>query len=164
MVSINISVVNNALFLYSGFPYNPTNKSLNNALLFLDFMINDSSSLDQTNFAPINITILYNADAYENIKIYWYNTSQGENGVWELIPFVDLGKGKILITINHTSILGFTGTLKQVPPTPGDDDDDDEEGDGKKEEEAPGIPFGNFYLLFIAIGIISILVYKKRKM
>lgn len=44
----------------------------------------------------------------------------------------------------------------QVPSfTLGDDDDDD--------DKAPAIPFGNYYLIFIALGILSLIIVYKRK-
>ena len=45
----------------------------------------------------------------------------------------------------------------QVPSfTLGDDDDDDD-------DKAPAIPFGNYYLIFIALGILSLIIVYKRK-
>ena len=51
-------------------------------------------------------------------------------------------------------------TYKKCSPSiiPSDDDDEDEE------KEPPAIPFGNYYVLFMFIGIISLVFYyKKRK-
>lgn len=154
---INITVTDRSYLYHSGFPYNPTNQSISNALGFFDILINNQTLLDQTYFFPINITFNYDHKAYKSVKVYWFNMSANNNrGAWEELPIKDLGNGVIVVSLNHTSIIAFTASKIYLPPgDDGDDDDDDEK------EEA--IPFGNFYLLFIAIGIIGLIIYERRK-
>ena len=154
---INISVAPPSGFYHSGFPYNPTNQSISNALGFFDIFILDEGDLVKTYSAPINITFNYDYKTYKSVKVYWFNMSADNNkGAWEEIPIKYLGNGVIVITLNHTSIIVFTAS-KIVPLPSGDDDDDNE-----KEKEA-AIPFGNFYLLFLAFGIIGLIIYGRRK-
>ena len=154
---INISVVQISSLFHSGFPYNPTNQSISNALGFFDIFIQDETDLDQTNFAPINITFYYDHTTYKSVKVFWFNLSAGNHkGAWEEIPIKNLGNGAIVVSLNHTSIIVFTASkIVSLRSGGGNGDDDD-----KKE---PAIPYGNFYLLFIAIGIIGLIIIERRK-
>jgi len=154
--SINISVEQMSGLFHSGFPYNPTNQSISNALGFFDIFMQHETDLDQTYFAPINITFYYDHTTYKSVKVFWFNMSaDNHKGAWEEIPIKNFGNGVIVITLNHTSIIVFTASkIVSLPSDDGDDDDDEKEA---------AIPFGNFYLLFIAIGIIGLIIYDRRK-
>ncbi len=47
-----------------------------------------------------------------------------------------------------------------IPEKDGDDGDDDDSG----KDEGSQIPFGNFFLIFIAISVIALVYYKRRKL
>ncbi len=154
--SINVSIDQITGFYHSGFPYNPTNQSISNALGFFDIFLEDDTDLDETYYAPINITFHYNHKTYKSVKVYWFNISaDNDKGAWEELPIIDLGNGVIILSLNHTSIIAFTASKIYLPTGGGDDDDD--------EEKEAAIPFGNFYLLFLAIGIIGLLIFERRK-
>ncbi|MFX0188280.1 MAG: hypothetical protein ACFE8A_11160 [Candidatus Hodarchaeota archaeon] len=155
---INISVNQMSNIWLAGFPYNPTNRSINNALGFFDIFIMDQTDLNQDHFAPINITFSYDHTKYTSVKVYWFNISANEGtGAWEqIIEVKDLGSGLFVVTLNHTSIIVFTASVIGIAPPRGDDDDDD--------AEAPIIPIGNYYLIFIAIAVIGLVLYKKREL
>ncbi|MHA1491222.1 MAG: hypothetical protein ACTSRI_16430 [Promethearchaeota archaeon] len=158
-ITVNISVSADKLLLYSGFHRNPFDVDLKDGLVFIDVMLNDTGARDP----PINITIKYNEYKYENINLWWFNRlADGGNGAWEVVAFTDLGDGKIIAFVDHTSVFALTGTeippqwnwnwnwnfdfdLSQPPPTPSE------------------ISFGYFFLIFGAIGIIGLAIYKKRK-
>ncbi len=66
---------------------------------------------------PLNITIQYDANKFETVKVWWFNSSaDGGKGSWEELSFVDLGNGVILISLNHTSVFAMTGTEPGVIP------------------------------------------------
>ena len=160
-VTLDISVIDSTQLFYSAFDINPINTSSgigNYGALFIDVMVNNTGNLDQTgtNFQPINITIEFDHTKYKNVYIYYFNTSsKSASEAWHLIPFVTLESGKIMFTVNHTSIFVFTN-IPLLPPRDDDDDDDDD-------DEAPIIPIGNYYLIFIAIAVIGLVIYKKRE-
>ncbi len=166
-ISVNISVWWPMNFSYSGFPYNPTEKSIDNDLAFFDIMVTNKSRLVQPN--PINITISYDIDKYEDLKVWYFNYTLGPNGEWQQVEFIELGDGVIIIMLDHASIYAITG-IKVTSSDPGDDDTGDIDEyieELLKEEiiEMIEIPFGNYYLVFMAIGIISLVAYyKKRKL
>ena len=81
-------------------------------------------------------------DGSGNLHVVWSDDTPGIWGSNRQIMYT-----KITISQSVDFIAGSGG---------GDDDDDD---DGS----AVTIPFGNFYLIAIAIGIISLVVYNKRK-
>ena len=156
-ITINIGVNSESLLLFAGIENNPFNVTLNNGHLFIDIMLNVSANLDQTLDGPINITITYDTSKLENVKIMWFNmSSAGGNGTWEEVPFIDLGNGVILISVNHTSIFAFTAT---VVTTEDETDGDDDEGPS----EPGAIPFGHYYIIFMAITMIALVIIKKRK-
>ncbi len=162
-VTLNISVTDTTQLLYSAFDINPINTSSgigNYGLLFIDVMVNESGNLDQagTDFQPINITIEFDHTKYKNMKIFYFNTSsESQYETWTQIPYVKLADGKIMFTVNYSSIFAFTNVPISILPSGGDDDDDDD-------KETVVIPFGNYYLVFLAVGVISLVYYyKKRK-
>jgi len=154
---INISITALSYLYHSGFPYNPTNQSISNALGFFDIFMEDETVLNQTYFAPINITFYYDHTTYKSVKVFWFNMSaDNHKGAWEEIPIKNLGNGVIVITLNHTSIIVFTASkIVSLPSGDGDGDDD--------EVKEVVVPFGNFYLFFLAIGIIGLIIYERRK-
>ena len=160
-VTLNISVKSPTQLFYSAFDINPINTSSgisNYGVLFIDVMVNETKNLNQDNFAPINITIEFDGTKYKNVKLYYFNTTlESQLEVWHSIPFVSLESGKIMFTVNHTSIFAFINIPSAGIPSGGGD------GDGKKKKEA-AIPFGNYYLLFLALAIIGLVIYKKRKL
>ena len=85
---------------------------------------------------------------YTSIKIYYYNET---TEVWELVNYVRIGN-TFEISLDHASLFAFIGVPPYVAPSGGDDDDDDD-----KKETA--IPFGNYYLLFLALAIIGLVIY-----
>ena len=158
-VTLNISIINQRTHLmYSAFDINPMNITLNYGALFIDIWVNDSNNLDQTNFSPINITIKYDPSKYPNMKLYYINTSlSSPENSWIPIEFKSLGNGVIIFTYNYTGIFAFTNA--PIPPFLIGDDDDDDGG-----EAAPAIPLGNYYLIFLLVGMIGIVIYTKRKL
>ena len=88
------------------------------------------------------------------MKLYYFNVTD-PNAVWQAIPFTDLGNGVIVFKVNHTSIFAFTNRPSTIISSADDDDDDDDE---------PWIPIGNYYLIFIAIAVIGLVLYKKREL
>jgi len=157
-VTLKISVTADTDLLYSAFNINPINISLSYGALFIDVWVNNSDNLDQTNFAPINITIEFDPAQYKNMKLYWFNVTNPEDPleVWQAIPFTNYGNGTIFFTVNHTSIFVFTNIPLYIIIGDGDDDDDDD-------DKPAQIPFGNSYLIFLAIGIIGLIIYTRRK-
>jgi len=106
-INVNISVSADTHLLYAGMDQNPVGATLNDGLLFIDLFLNETSNLVDL----INITIDYNVSKYGNINTWWFNMSADEgNGVWEEIPFIDLGAGKLEVSVNHTSFFALTGT------------------------------------------------------
>jgi len=162
-VTLNISVIGKTQLFYSAFDINPINttKGIGNyGLLFIDVMVKESSNLDQagTNFQPINITIDFDHTIYKYVKIYYFNTSsENRFEIWKPIPYIKLADGKIMFTVNYSSIFVFVNVPLTSLILVGDDDDDDDEG-------APAIPIGNYYLIFIAIAVIGLVIYKKREL
>lgn len=159
-INVNISVSVDKLLLYSGCHLNPFEVNLNDGLVFFNVMLNDTGTLD----IPMNITIKYNEYKYENINLWWFDPdADGGNGAWEVVAFTDLGDGKIIAFVDHTSVFALTGTeiplqwknwnwnwnwnLDLTPPPPPPSE----------------ISFGFFFLIFAAIGIIGLAIYKKRK-
>ncbi|MFX1277736.1 MAG: hypothetical protein ACFFAT_22180 [Promethearchaeota archaeon] len=158
-ITLNISVIEDAHLLYSAMSVNPitdVTKSLSYGVLFIDIWLNlTDDKLDQTHFKPINITIEFDSTKFKNMELYYFNTSSTDpDEWWQKIEFTTLADGKIMFTVNHTSIFAFTNVKYAIPLLLGDDDDDDEEG-------APAIPIGNYYLIFIAIAIIGLVIHKK---
>ncbi len=159
-ITFNISVTAESHLLTSAFNINPTNLTGvidNYGVLFIDIWLNDTDNLKLTHDAPINVSIEYDPAQYKNMKLWYFNvTSYDPNEVWTQIPYTDLGNGVIIFTVNHTGFFAFTNLPISILPS-GDDDDDDD-------KETVVIPFGNYYLLFLAIGVISLVFYyKKRK-
>jgi len=162
-VTLNISVTDDTLLYHSAFGINPinTNKGIGNyGVLFIDVMVNETGNLDQTNFTPINITIEFDPTTYKYVYIYYFNTtSEKADEAWQPLSYVTLGSGRIMFTVEHTSIFVFTN----IPPSlirgliGGDDDDDDDD------DEAQIIPIGNYYLIFLALAVIGLIIYKKRE-
>lgn len=155
LVSIDIAFDDNTLLLFAGFENNSFNVNLDNGQFFFDIMVNATANLNQTLEYPINITLTFDEDAWENVKIMWFNMSgDGGNGTWVEIPYTNLGNGVILISINHTSVFAFTATAKTPPEPP-----------GPPEPPDPGapIPFGDTFLLFAIISIIGLIFYTIKK-
>ena len=61
-----------------------------------------------------------------------------------------LGTGVYFATVNHTSFFVFTGDKIVTLASGGGGDDD---------AEAAKIPFGHYYLLFLALAIIGLVMY-----
>ncbi len=162
-ITMDIKVNDTTHLLTSAMSINPlVNHTLSSGVLFFDIWINETDNLNAPNVdAPINITIDYDKSKYKNMKLYWFNQSlmDPENGEWLEIPFTDYGNGTIVFSVNHTSIFAFTNVIAQVKYLIfGDDDDDDDDNDEL------AIPIGNYYLIFIAIAIIGLIIYKKREL
>jgi hypothetical protein len=150
-VSLNISVIGDTHLLTSAFSVNPINISLNYGVLFIDVWLNNTNNLD-----TINITIEFDPSVYKNIEVWYFNTSSFDpNEAWKQLPFEVIASGKIVISVNHTSIFVFTN----IPISLISDDD----GDGKKKKDE-AIPFGHYYLLFLTLAIIGLVIYKKRNL
>ena len=150
-ITMNVSASNWATYMYNGFHPNPTEVPLADALAYFDIWINDTSVI-----SDINITITYDLERYENLEIWYFNMTSEE---WIKTTYTSLAEGKIFFETNITTIWAITGVdLQEV----GDDDDDngDDDDDGISEIQ---IPLGNYYLLFLAIGIICLVYYKKSK-
>ena len=158
-ITLNISVTAESHLLTSAFNINPTNitgEIDNYGVLFIDIWLNDTSKLDFTLDAPINVSIEYDSAVYKNMKLWYWNITSLEE-TWKQMPFTDLGNGVIVFSVNYTAFFAFTNVPISILPS-GDDDDDDDD------KETVVIPFGNYYLLFLAIGVISLVYYyKKRK-
>ncbi len=159
-ITFNISVTAESHLLTSAFNINPTNLTGvidNYGVLFIDIWLNDSDNLDLTHDAPINVSIEYDPAQYKNMKLWYFNVSSLDpNVAWTQIPYIDLGNGVIVFTVNYTSYFAFTNIPISILPS-GDDDDDDD-------KETVVIPFGNYYLVFLAVAVISLVFYyKKRK-
>ena len=155
-VSLNISVIDDTHLLTSAFSVNPINISLNYGVLFIDVWLNNTNNLDTGFKYPINITIEFDPSVYKNIEVWYFNTSSFDpNEAWKQLPFEVIASGKIVISVNHTSIFVFTN----IPISLISDDD----GDGKKKKDE-AIPFGHYYLLFLTLAIIGLVIYKKRNL
>ncbi len=156
-VSISIALDATVQVFFSGFINNPfENHSLSNSLLFIDIMLNDTASLDTSLLGALNISVQIDPMQYENIAAWWFNTSAaGGNGAWESVTLSSLGNGLYMISINHTSIFAFTGTL--VIP--------EEEPPGGNGTPPGGIPgYDAFYIIFsLFIGMGIIILLKKKK-
>ncbi len=134
-VTLNISVIADTDLLYSAFNINPFNVSLSYGVLFIDVWVNiTENELDQTHYAPINITIEFDPAQYNNIRVYWFNDTNPDITLqyWQAIPFTDYGNGIIVFTVNHTSIFA----INDIPPSTsglvaGGDDDDDGDDNGE---------------------------------
>ncbi|TFG02529.1 MAG: hypothetical protein EU540_01340 [Promethearchaeota archaeon] len=161
-ISMDIKVNETTHLLTSAMNINPlVNHSLSSGVLFFDIWINETDNLDAPNVdAPINITIDYDKSKYKNMKLYWFNASSMNPDEWDWhpIPFTDYGNGTIVFSVNHTSIFAFTNVVSKARGLIGGDDDDDDD------DEPPIIPTGNYYLIFIAIAVIGLVIYKKREL
>ena len=159
-ITLNISVTAESHLLTSAFNINPTNLTGlidNYGVLFIDIWLNDTSKLNLTNNAPINVTIEFDHTQYKNMKLWYFNvTAQDSDKKWIQIPFTDLGNGVIIFTVNHTSFFAFTNIPISLLPSDGD-------GDGKKKKE-DAIPGFDLYLLLAGIALLSVaLILKRRK-
>ncbi|MFX0139853.1 MAG: nitrous oxide reductase family maturation protein NosD [Candidatus Hodarchaeota archaeon] len=127
-VNLIIALNNDTEVLFSAFNENKIkNAPLNDGLIFMNLKLNESDNLNQTIDAPINITLKYDFDKYEAIEAFWFNDSANSNQeAWEKIPFIDLGKSKIIISLNHTSLFAITGKLKSFPSSISNGDDLDD--------------------------------------
>lgn len=124
-------------------------EALSDSIIYFDLFITNSSAIE----FPINITIEIPATS-KTIKVFYYNDATEK---WEAVDYTRVGN-IITIQLDHASIFSITAKAPSRGIIPGAADDDDDDDD--KEEI---IPFGNFYLLFIAIGIIGLVIYTKRK-
>jgi len=125
-VNMSIALKNTTKVLYSAFNNNTSKVPLDNGLIFLDLELNESDNLNQNLDAPINITFKYDVRKYKTINIFWFNKSiNGKEGIWEEIPFTDLGNGIIIFSVNHTSLFALKGELKTFPLFIGEDDDNE---------------------------------------
>jgi len=146
-ILVNISVSADTLLLFSGFPDNPFNETLEDALIFIDVMVNDTNNLVTTNGA-INITFDYDPSQYEDIAIWYFNTT---SMAWEEVPYIILGSGKIMITVNHSSIFAVAGSIIGPPEIP------------EVPDEEPMVPFGFTFILFAILSMIGIIIYTNKK-
>ena len=132
-INVEISVSEVTHLLFAGLVDNPTYAPLKNGLLYIDLLINKSSNLE----GLVTITINFDVNKYKAVEVWWYNLN---TLVWEKIDFVDLGDGKILISVDHLGIFAIVQIDKEEPNI---------------------IPFGNYYLIYLAISIIGLIFYKK---
>ncbi len=152
-ITLNITLDADTLLLNAAFSDNPTGVDLPStvtSVLFFDIMVNKSSEVD----FPINITIQHDINTTETFNILYFDVDSNE---WKVLELTDDGMGNLTIQLDHASI--FVITLGELP----EDDDDDDEPPPDKPEKTLKIPFGNFYLIFMAIGIVALVIKKKRK-
>lgn len=145
-ILVNISLISNTDVLFSAFEFNPFNQSdpdenLPDGFMYIDLMLLNPSALNVGSGDAIIITIQLDK-SYENLKVWYFNTN---TGTWEEVSYVDLGGNKIMISVDHASIYGLSGSI------------------GEAGEEK--VPFGNTFVIFMVIGILTLLAYtyKKRK-
>ena len=103
------------------------------------------------------------------IQEIWYVFTEKKLGIYNLTLNTDnyefsgssltlSGEISIKKLDYETQTINITIIIKTPYHDVGDDDDDDDDDD-----ESSQIPFGNYYLLFAAISIISLTIIKKRK-
>ena len=144
-VSLNISLTAADEMVLSTFTEEPVSTSVANIVFYFEIWFNDTSKI---NF-PINITIEYTGTInYTSFEFYYYNES---TGVWDLVP-VTVDGNTITIQINHASLFALGG----VTPDPGTT------GDTPPGDTQPAIPFGNYFYIFLAMGIVGLLVFRKK--
>ncbi|MFX1444655.1 MAG: hypothetical protein ACFFHV_14675 [Promethearchaeota archaeon] len=154
-VSIHINMTEDTKLVFTGFSKQPIQTSLSNALFYFDIWFN-RTNVDSLLSEPINISVIYKGSTkYSNIKIYFYNET---SKAWELVSF-SLINNVFEISLTHASLFAFTGVTPSTFPTGGGGGG----GDNNKEKEA-AIPFGNYYLIFLALAVIGLVIYKKRKL
>jgi hypothetical protein len=105
-ISVDIEVLNDVDFFFSGFPENPSNISLTNSLLYFDLMVNESANLNY----PLNITIDYNISLGDSYKLWFFNDTQSVWD-WEEIPIIDYYNGTLIASVDHTSVFALTGNF-----------------------------------------------------
>ncbi|MFX0187997.1 MAG: nitrous oxide reductase family maturation protein NosD [Candidatus Hodarchaeota archaeon] len=156
-VNISIALIDDTKVFFSAFNETPTYDPLDNEIVFIELELNDTDNLDQTHEAPINITIIFDRNKYNNIKVCWFNSDANDgDGAWEEIQFTDLGNGLIVVSINHTSIFALTGEIKSFDFFP---------ISSSKSDVDDGIDYINiFILLILAIIICSLSIITATSM
>jgi hypothetical protein len=97
-----------SLLLCAAMNLNPTSVSLENAYLFIDMFLNDTSNLQ----GIINLTISFDTGSYSNINVWWLNeTANGGLGAWEQVPTTSLSPGNVQISVDHLSFFGITASI-----------------------------------------------------
>ncbi|MBD3255114.1 MAG: hypothetical protein GF383_08465 [Candidatus Lokiarchaeota archaeon] len=118
-----------------------TNSSWSNATVISDKWGDGEEWNTGNSFRPA-----FAVDASDNLHVVWGDYTPG---VW--------GSGGLDMEIMYTKITQ-SSEADGISPIGGTDDDDDDD-----DKDEPIIPFGHYYLMFMGIGIISLLVYKKHK-
>ncbi len=151
-VSVHINMTEDAKLIFTSFSKQPLQTAIPNGLFYIDLWFNRTDA-DDILGEPLNISIEYPGSNTYTYKIYYYNET---TDAWELVDFVRVGN-TFEISLDHASLFAFVAIPPSVPPSGGDDDDDDD-------KETVVIPLGNYYLVFLAVGVISLVYYyKKRK-
>ncbi len=157
-ITVNITVSSDTTFIFSAFIQQAFQSAMPFTIFYLDLWLNISSI---SGF--VNITITYDSVVFGNIELWWFNESANEGqGEWQQVP-IGINGDTITITLDHLSLYSLTGEriwnwnwnwnwnfdldLSQPPPP----------------QPPSEIPFGYFFLIFMAIGIIGLVIYKKRK-
>lgn len=153
-ITIEIEADEDTDFLFASFPDNPSDKPLDDALLYFDLFIENASKV----VFPINITIEI-PDSFTSssqiLKIYYFNYTAEK---WEEIDILVDGNS-ITFSINHASVFSMTAFTPLTPPS------DDDNGNGKKRKEQEVIPGYDLFVLICTISIINMaLIRKMRKL
>jgi len=156
-LTVEISINNNIQYLYAAFSKNPTGVKINkDEYFYFDLMFNEISQIK----FPINITIEYDTSLTDGFILWYFNETLK---TWIQIPFTDNGAGTITVKLTHNSIYALTST-KLTTSEEGEEEEEDKGEDKDDGESNLEIPLGNYYLVFIAMGILVLVISKKRKL
>jgi len=115
-------------------------------------MVDKIGNLDLTLDGALNITFKVPSDIFDTLKFWYFNQSAaGGKGLWEEIPIISLGNGIFTMTVNHTSVFALSLTPPDGQPSNG------------LPEELPRISFGNYFLIILALSIVSLVIYNKKR-
>ncbi|MFX1393854.1 MAG: nitrous oxide reductase family maturation protein NosD [Promethearchaeota archaeon] len=103
--------------IYSAFNDNSEKKApLDDGLIFFNLQLNDTENLNQSIDAPIKFIFEFDSNKYVPLDVYWFNESANDKqGAWEKLAFIDLGNGKIFISVNYTLMFAIIGEIKSFP-------------------------------------------------
>ena len=82
----------------------------------MNLQLNDTNNLNQNVDAPIKLIVKFDDNKHIQLEAFWFNKfSSAGQGAWEELAFIDRSNGKIIISVNHTSIFAITGKIKFFP-------------------------------------------------
>ena len=97
-VHVNMSVIEDTHLLFAALDRNPSNTTLDEALLFIDLFLNNTNNLQ----GLVNITIMYDDAKFRYLNMWWFDiAADGGRGEWVNVPFTDLGGGTLEVLVRE---------------------------------------------------------------